>query len=78
MSPFEVGVDSMLEIMHIHVASHLFWFKRENLEQPSLLRVWQAPPVAVLEPGAAGSYLPRQHAAALSRCCLLQAAGAKS
>ena len=57
----------MLEIIHICVTSHFFWLKRENLEWPSLLRVRRAPPVTVIRPGAAGSFLRRRRGAALSR-----------
>ena len=44
----------MLEIVHIRVTSHFFWFKQDNHEWPSLLRVRWAPPVAVIGSGAAG------------------------
>ena len=53
----------MLKVMHICIAPHLLWIERENLEGPSLLRVWQALPVAVIGPGAAASFLLRRHAA---------------
>ena len=32
VSPFVVGVGSMLEIVHIRVTSHFFWFKWEKLD----------------------------------------------
>ena len=64
MGPFKVGIDGVLKVLHKRVAPHLLRLEKENLEGSSLLRIWRAWPVAVIGPGAAASFLPRQLSAA--------------